>query len=99
MLGLAVACVAASTLLLEITLTRLFSVLLLNHFSFFAVGLAMSGLAFGGLCMSRWRIDLATDRAYAARMAALALLCSVASLAGLAVLLIPPEGASPLAHL
>jgi hypothetical protein len=99
MLGLAVACVAASTLLLEITLTRLFSVLLLNHFSFFAVGLAMSGLAFGGLWMSRWRIDLATDRAYAARLAALALLCSVASLAGLAVLLIPLEGASPLFHL
>lgn len=99
MLGLAVACVAASTLLLEITLTRLFSVVLLNHFSFFAVGLAMSGLAFGGLWMSRWQIDRATDRVYTGRIAALALLGNVATLAGAAVLLIPSGSASPLFYL
>jgi hypothetical protein len=98
-LGLCVACVAASTLLLEITLTRLFSVLLLHHFSFFAVALAMSGLAFGGLWVAPWRIDRATDTAFAARLAVLALLGCLAILAGLAVLLVVPERAGASFHL
>jgi hypothetical protein len=41
--------VAASVLLTEIALTRLFSVLLFYHYSFLAVALALFGLAGGGL--------------------------------------------------
>lgn len=96
--GLGVACVAASTLLLEVTLTRLFSVLLLNHYSFLAVALAMSGLAFGGLWMARWRIDRATDTAFASRLAVLALLGCLAVLAGLTLLAVVPEGAGRIFH-
>jgi hypothetical protein len=98
-LGLAVAHVAASTLLLEITLTRLFSVLLLNHFSFFVVALAMSGLAFGGLWMARQPVESESSTAFAGRLAVLALLGSVAVLTGLVVLLVVPEGMDPLSHL
>ena len=49
--------VAASVLLTEIALTRLFSVLLFYHFSFLAVALALFGLAGGGLSAARWRGD------------------------------------------
>jgi hypothetical protein len=52
-LRIAVACVAASTILAELCLTRVFSVLFYYHFSFFAVALAMSGLAIGGLMAAR----------------------------------------------
>lgn len=51
--ALLVAGTAASILLTEIVLTRLFSVLLFYHFSFLAVGLALFGLAMGGLIAAR----------------------------------------------
>lgn len=51
--ALLVAGTAASILLTEIVLTRLFSVLLFYHFSFLAVGLALFGLALGGLIAAR----------------------------------------------
>lgn len=94
-----VAQVAASTLLLEITLTRLFSVLLLNHFSFFVVALAMSGLALGGLWMARQPVERESEAAFGGRLAVLALLGSTAVLTGLALLLVVPEGVLPLSHL
>jgi hypothetical protein len=45
--------VAGAVLLTEITLTRLFSVLLFYHFSFLAVALALFGLALGGVSAAR----------------------------------------------
>jgi hypothetical protein len=59
-LGWLVAGTAAAVILIEIALTRLFSVLLYYHYSFLAVALALFGLAAGGLSASRLRIDLVT---------------------------------------
>ena len=52
-----VAGTAAAVLLIEIALTRLFSVLLFYHYSFLAVALALFGLAAGGVSASRQRFD------------------------------------------
>src|SRR5690349_20217387 len=46
---LAVALVSFSSLLLELAMTRLFSVVLLYHFAFFAISVALLGLASGGV--------------------------------------------------
>ena len=53
----AVAGTAAAVILVEIALTRLFSVLLYYHYSFLAVALALFGLAAGGVSASRRRMD------------------------------------------
>ena len=52
-----VAGTAAAVILIEIALTRLFSVLLYYHYSFLAVALALFGLAAGGVSASRARFD------------------------------------------
>jgi hypothetical protein len=52
-----VAATAAAVILIEIVLTRLFSVLLYYHYSFLAVALALFGLAAGAVSASRQRID------------------------------------------
>ena len=52
-LSLLVAGTAGAVLFTEIVLTRLFSVLLFYHYSFLAVGLALFGLAAGGLVAAR----------------------------------------------
>src|SRR5947209_9415734 len=46
---LAVALVSFSSLLLELALTRLFSVVLFYHFAFFAISVALLGLGSGGV--------------------------------------------------
>jgi len=46
---LAVALVSLSSLLLELALTRLFSVVLFYHFAFFAISVALLGLGSGGV--------------------------------------------------
>src|SRR5690242_1710249 len=46
---LAVAMVSFSSLLLELALTRLFSVVLFYHFAFFAISVALLGLGSGGV--------------------------------------------------
>jgi hypothetical protein len=46
---LAVALVSMSSLLLELALTRLFSVVLFYHFAFFAISVALLGLGSGGV--------------------------------------------------
>jgi hypothetical protein len=52
-----VAGTAGAVILIEIALTRLFSVLLFYHYSFLAVALALFGLAAGGVSASRQRFD------------------------------------------
>ncbi len=75
-LGLGVALVAAAMLLLEITLTRLFSVLFLYHYSFFAISMVMSGLTLGGLQASRWNASAMSGDEIRQRLAGLALFFS-----------------------
>ena len=94
-LGLAVACVAAATLFCELTLTRIFSVLLFYHFSFFAVALAMAGLALGGLWVAHWPVRTADERWFATRLANLALAGAVIGLGQLALLALAPPKATP----
>lgn len=55
-LAIAIALAAGALLILEIVLSRIFSVLFYYHYSFFAVGLVMSGLTLGGLWAGRWRV-------------------------------------------
>src|SRR5437763_1333398 len=45
----AIACTSFATLLLEIALTRLFSVVLFYHFAFLAISIALLGLGAGGV--------------------------------------------------
>ncbi len=60
-LGPAVFAISAAVLLLELLLTRVFSVVMFHHFSFLAVSIAMSGLGLGGLLVNlrpnRFRAD------------------------------------------
>jgi len=86
---LAVALVSLSSLLLELALTRLFSVVLFYHFAFFAISVALLGLGSGGVfahIRREWleRFDL---RALGAR---LCLLNSIFILAAVEVVLHTP---------
>ncbi|HET9280864.1 MAG TPA: hypothetical protein VFR24_02770 [Candidatus Angelobacter sp.] len=51
----AVALVSFASLLLELSLTRLFSVVLFYHFAFFAISVALLGLGSGGVFAHIWR--------------------------------------------
>jgi hypothetical protein len=55
--ALAIACLAASIFLLEVLLTRIFSVILYHHFAFVAVSTGMLGLATAGV-----RVALSPER-------------------------------------
>src|SRR5215467_8206344 len=52
---LAVALVSLASLLLELAMTRLFSVVLFYHFAFFAISVALLGLGSGGVFAHLWR--------------------------------------------
>ena len=54
----AVALVSFSALLLELSLTRLFSVVLFYHFAFLAISIALLGLGAGGVFAHVWRVRL-----------------------------------------
>jgi len=86
---LAVALVSLSSLLLELALTRLFSVVLFYHFAFFAISVALLGLGSGGVfahIRREWleRFDLRTLGAW------LCLLNSIFILAAVEVVLHTP---------
>jgi SAM-dependent methyltransferase len=71
--------ISFAILLLELLLTRVFSVVMYHHFSFLAVSLAMMGIALGGLIVNlrpdRFRADnVATVGPRFARMFALSLI-------------------------
>jgi predicted membrane-bound spermidine synthase len=59
-----------ATLLLELALTRLFSVVLFYHFAFLAISIALLGLGAGGVFAYLWKSRLAAwdTRALAARL-------------------------------
>lgn len=52
---LAIALVSFASLLLELAMTRLFSVILFYHFAFFAISVALLGLGAGGVFAHLWR--------------------------------------------
>src|SRR5437016_12829711 len=70
-LGLALTSFAA--LLLELALTRLFSVVLFYHFAFLAISIALLGLGAGGVCayLAKTRLARLETRALLARLSAL----------------------------
>src|SRR5713101_1047299 len=96
-LRVAVACVATSTILTELCLTRVFSVLFFYHFSFFAVVLAMSGLAIGGLMAARRASGQVSAANFDTFLAYLALGGAVAGLTALALLVCVPLDTTSLA--
>src|SRR5215469_8285306 len=55
---ISVALVSFSGLLLELAMTRLFSVVLFYHFAFFAISVALLGLGSGGVFAHLWRRKL-----------------------------------------
>lgn len=73
-------------LLLEIEVTRLFSVLFFYHFSFFAISLVMSGLVVGGIIAGRWDARGMPWPAYEKRLAMLAAFFSFALAAAMLVI-------------
>jgi len=86
---LAVALVSLASLLLELALTRLFSVVLFYHFAFFAISVALLGLGSGGVfahIRQEWlaRFDMRTLGAW------LCLLNSIFILAAIEVVLHTP---------
>jgi hypothetical protein len=93
----AVALVAGATLVEEILVTRLSSVLFYYHFSFFSIALVMSGLVIGGLVAARTTATDLADGAFLERLSSLAGLFAAGVLTPIlvAVRLIPAGGASP----
>src|SRR5215469_10706588 len=55
----AIALMSFAALLLELGLTRLFSVVLFYHFAFLAISIALLGLGAGGVCAYLFRTRLA----------------------------------------
>jgi hypothetical protein len=79
---LAVALVSLASLLLELALTRLFSVVLFYHFAFFAISVALLGLGSGGVfahIRQEWlaRFDMRTLGAWLCLLNSMFILCSV----------------------
>ena len=89
-LMLAVGLMAAGMLLLEVLITRFFSVMFLYHYSFFAVCLVMSGLALGGLMAARWNAPAMSGEEFRTRLTTLASAFSALSVAALVVLVTQP---------
>src|SRR5215467_2177905 len=54
-LTVAISTVSFATLLLELALTRLFSVVLFYHFAFLAISIALLGLGAGGVFAYIWK--------------------------------------------
>src|SRR5215470_15019015 len=78
----AVALVSFSSLLLELAMTRLFSVVLFYHFAFFAISVALLGLGSGGVFAHIWRSRLQTTSmdVLAGRLCTINSLCILAAL-------------------
>ncbi|MGB9123826.1 MAG: hypothetical protein WCE73_24640, partial [Candidatus Angelobacter sp.] len=79
---LAVALVSLSSLLLELALTRLFSVVLFYHFAFFAISVALLGLGSGGVfahIRQEWlaRFSMRTLGGWLCLLNSIFILCSV----------------------
>src|SRR5215470_17135027 len=69
----AVALTSFSALLLELALTRLFSVVLFYHFAFLAISIALLGLGAGGVFAHLWKERLQVTETRRIALAASAL--------------------------
>lgn len=87
---LAIGLVAGATLALELLLTRLFSVLFLYHYSFYAVSLVMAGLTFGGLIAGRRDLAAMSDGDHARMVARACRGMALGQLLGLGFLCVLP---------
>ncbi len=94
-LSFAVACVASAMLLVELMTTRIFSVLFLHHFSFFAISLVMSGLVVGGILAARWNVRDLDESAFRGRLSWLAAGFAALMLAAFASLVAVPVNFEP----
>ena len=56
--------ITLATLLLELALTRLFSVIMYYHMAFFAVSVTLFGIAFGGLIQGAFAFLTPLQRFY-----------------------------------
>src|SRR5215475_832780 len=79
---IAVALISFASLLLELAMTRLFSVVLFYHFAFFAISVALLGLGSGGVFAHIWRGKLQSTAMHvlAGRLCAVNSLCILAAL-------------------
>lgn len=94
-LPFAVAAIAGAMLLVELMVTRIFSVLFFYHFSFFAVSLVMAGLAIGGIAVSRWPVAALAPAVFRSRLAWLAVVFAGSVVVSIAVLVeMAPTGES-----
>jgi spermidine synthase len=85
---------ALATLVLELALTRIFSVVFYYHFAFLAISIALFGLGAGGVfsyVAARWRGSVFS------KLGAFAALNAIFIVAALAVILLRPAGAGVLA--
>jgi hypothetical protein len=94
-LMLAVALIASATLIEEILVTRLSSVLFYYHFSFFSIALVMSGLVIGGLIAARRTAREPTDAVFLERLAWFANLFAACVLMAMLVVRLFPGGGAP----
>jgi hypothetical protein len=81
------ACITCGTLVLELSLTRIFSVVMYYHFAFMAISLALFGLGFSGIYLYLRPGLAATDARFNATVWRHTLLAAVAAWAYLAYLL------------
>ncbi len=81
-----VALTALASLIIELALTRLFSVLLFYHFAFMAISVALLGMGAGGLC-SYWVVGDGDLETLWTRFSALAGANALVTVAALAVIL------------
>jgi len=97
-LAAGVGLVAAATLLVEILVTRLASVLFFYHFSFFSISLVMSGLVLGAIVAARWDASGESASWFSTRLAALAAALALGIVVPLLMLprLTPVAAAAPM---
>ena len=86
----AVALIASAMLIIELVITRLFSVLFYYHYSFFAVSLVMSGISLGAILASRWKVRSMEAAKFNNRLSLLAVVFAGLTAAGLAYLAFSP---------
>lgn len=80
---LGVGLTALATLIIELALTRIFSVIFYYHFAFLAISIALFGLGAGGVlsyALGRWRAALFSKLGWLAALNALLVLAAVAFL-------------------
>lgn len=73
--------IASATLLVELLVTRLSSVLFFYHFSFFSISLVMSGLVYGGIIAARWNAGADSEMVFRGRIS----VCASVFAVGIAV--------------